>query len=62
MNAISYLTLKNNTKMKAIWALAKMAYKTILRPLVLKAIDDPDSEVDDIVMSILDRIFDCDGK
>ena len=48
--------------MKAIWALSKMAYKTILRPLVLKAIDDPDSEVDDIVMSILDRIFDCDGK
>lgn len=39
-----------------------MAYATILRALVLKAIDDPDSEIDDIVMSILDRIFDYDGK
>lgn len=47
---------------KLIWNLAKMAYGTILRPLVLKAIDDPDSEIDDIVMSILDRIFDYGGK
>lgn len=43
---------------KGLWTLAKLAYKVILRPLVLKAIDDPDSEVDDFVMGILDRIFD----
>ena len=48
--------------MKAIYALVKLAYATILRKLVLKAIDDPDSEVDDVVMGILDRLFDYNGK
>ncbi len=40
-----------------LWTVIKMVYKVILRPLVLKAIDDPDSEVDDFVMRILDNIF-----
>ena len=48
--------------MKALYALIKLAYATILRKLVLKAIDDPNSEVDDIVMGVLDRLFDYDGK
>ena len=48
--------------MKAIYALVKLAYATILRKLVLKAIDDPDSEVDDVVMGILDRLFGYDGR
>jgi len=48
--------------MKAIYALVKLAYATILRKLVLKAIDDPDSEVDDVVMGVLDRLFDYNGK
>jgi len=43
---------------KALWTIAKLLYKTILRPLVLKAIDDPDSDIDDIAMGILDRVFD----
>jgi len=47
---------------KLIWRLAKMAYATILRDLVLAKINDPDSDIDDIVMSVLDRIFDYDGK
>jgi len=47
---------------KLIWRLVKMAYATILRDLVVKAIDNPDSELDDIALSILDRIFDYDGK
>lgn len=41
-----------------IWKIIKMVYKVILRPLVLKAIDDPESDVDDFVMELLDRIFD----
>lgn len=44
----------------AIWKLIKLSYSLILRPLVLKAIEDPDSEVDDFAMEILDRIFDYD--
>jgi len=42
---------------KGLWTIIKMVYKIILKPLVLKAIDDPDSEIDDFVMEILDRIF-----
>jgi len=34
-----------------------MIYKVILRPLVYKAIDDPDSQVDDFVMRLLDNLF-----
>ncbi len=40
-----------------IWKLIKYAYGLILRPLVLKAIDDPESEVDDFVMRLLDNLF-----
>jgi len=40
-----------------VFELLNMAYSKILRSLVLKAIDDPDSEIDELVMSILDRLF-----
>jgi len=40
-----------------VFELLNLAYSNILRSLVLKAIDDPDSEVDELVMSILDRLF-----
>ncbi len=43
------------------WILVKFAYKAILRDLVFKAIDNPDSEVDEFVMKMLDRLFDYDG-
>ena len=43
------------------FSLIKFAYKTILRDLVFKAIDNPDSEVDEFVMKMLDRLFDYDG-
>jgi len=42
---------------EGIWKLIKAAYKLILRPLVFKAIDDPESEVDDFVMRLLDNLF-----
>lgn len=38
--------------------IVQMLYKAILRGLLLKAIDDPDTEWDDIVLSIVDRAFD----
>jgi len=44
--------------MKAIYVIICYAYKTILRDLVKKAIDDPDSEVDEFVLSLLDKLFD----
>lgn len=46
-----------NFKFAAIWSLATMAYNTILRDLLIKAIDDPDSQWDDTVLSIVDKIF-----
>jgi len=42
--------------------LVKMAYKTLLRPLVVKAVNDPDADWDDVLMGVIDRIFDYDGK
>jgi len=42
---------------EGIWAIVKMAYKIILRPLLVKAIDDPDSEVDDFILRLLDNLF-----
>ena len=39
----------------------KFVYKTILRDLVAQAIDNPNSEVDEFVMKMLDRLFDYNG-
>ena len=44
-------------KFMAIWSIAKLAYGSILRDLLKKSIDDPDTEWDDIVLSICDKIF-----
>lgn len=44
--------------MKAIYTIICYAYKSILRSLVKKAIDDPDSEIDEFVLSLLDKLFD----
>ena len=43
--------------MKAILRIIEFAYATILRKLVVKAIDDPESEVDDFILELLDRLF-----
>jgi len=34
-----------------------MVYASALRQLVIKAIDDPDSEIDDIAMKVMDSLF-----
>uniref|UniRef100_A0A6M3IGJ2 Uncharacterized protein n=2 Tax=viral metagenome TaxID=1070528 RepID=A0A6M3IGJ2_9ZZZZ len=47
-----------NTK---VWLLIKMAYTSILRPLVIEKVEQSDSQIDDFVLNILDKIFDYDG-
>lgn len=42
---------------KAVWTLAQMAYRVVLRDLLQAAIDDPDQEWDNIVLDICDKIF-----
>ncbi len=42
---------------KILFALISQAYGTILRPLLKKAIDDPQEDWDDIALEICDRIF-----
>jgi len=46
----------------ALYKMLCMAYSQFLSPLVKKAIDDPDSEIDDIAMSILDKLFNFTGE
>jgi len=41
----------------ALYKMLCMAYSQFLRGLVKKAIDDPDSELDDIALGILDKLF-----
>jgi len=43
--------------MNAVFNIIKMIYKTLLRDLVVKAIDNPDSEVDEFVLRLLDNLF-----
>lgn len=38
-----------------------MVYGSALRALVVKAIDDPDSEIDDIALKIMDSLFNYEG-
>jgi len=40
-----------------IYNLLCLAYKMIIRSILLKAIDDPTEEFDDIVMSLMDKLF-----
>lgn len=40
-----------------IFALAQMAYRMILRDLLIAAISDPETEWDDLVLDICDKIF-----
>ena len=47
--------------MNKVLVIMKFVYATILRELVFKAIDNPDSEVDEFVLTLLDRLFGYDG-
>lgn len=41
-----------------VFFIIKVVYKTILRDLIVKAIDNPDSEIDEFVLQLLDKLFD----
>ena len=41
--------------------LIRMVYATILRPLVVDKIATSPGQIDDFVLSVLDKIFDHDG-
>ncbi|KKL55354.1 hypothetical protein LCGC14_2256260 [marine sediment metagenome] len=45
-----------------VMVIMRLIYKTILRELVFNAIDNPDSEIDDFVLKLLDKIFDYNGE
>lgn len=42
---------------KYLFLLACIAYKLFIRELIKKAVDNPDEEYDEVLMSILDQIF-----
>ena len=42
----------------SIFKLIKLAYATILRPLVAEKIKESSTQVDDFVLSVLDKLFD----
>jgi len=42
---------------KALFSLVCITYKTILRDLLIKAINDPDEEWDELVLTMLDGLF-----
>lgn len=44
-----------------VFAIIKFVYKTILRDLIKEAIDNPNSDVDEFILNMLDRLFDYDG-
>ena len=48
-------------KLTAIITILRMAYKMILRDLLVNAINDPEQEWDDIVLKMLDSLFGYEG-
>jgi len=47
---------------KALWKLIQLAYCSVIRPVLAKAIDNPDSDLDDLALEALDRLFNCNGE
>ncbi len=44
-------------KWVVIFELVRTVYAKILRPLLVKAIDDPNETWDDVVLAMVDRLF-----
>jgi len=45
-----------------LFKLIKMAYAILLRPLVVEKIKQSSTQIDDVVLAILDKLFDHDGN
>ena len=43
---------------KTIFVVLQMLYAQMLRALIVKAVDNPEEEWDDFMLSMLDRLFD----
>ena len=50
--------LKQKMQITGLLMIMKAVYQHLIRPLVKKAVDDPDENWDEMVMEILDRLFD----
>lgn len=48
-------------KWTIVWTLIKQVYAQLLRPVLFKAIDNPDVEWDDVLMKFVDNIFEYNG-
>lgn len=44
-------------KATMLMAMLRLIYPKYMRPVLFKAVDDPEAEWDEIIMSIVDRIF-----
>jgi len=44
-------------KYKIYYDILRMAYKGVLRDLLIKTIDDPNTEWDNILLETMDKIF-----
>jgi len=49
-------------KITLIYNMVCVLYKTVLRGLLKKAIDDPESEWDDFVLDLCDKLFSYEPK
>lgn len=52
-------SVKDKVQMFGILLVLKVIYQHILRGIIKKAIDDPETKWDNTLMEILDRLFDC---
>lgn len=43
---------------RLILSILNLLYKTILREIIVKSISDPDTQVDDFIINLLDNLFD----
>jgi len=52
--------LKGNY-LAAIYEVLCIAYAKVLRDLIVELVNDPDSQVDEILLGILDKVFNYEG-
>ena len=53
--------IRDKVQTMGVLMIMKVMYQHLLRPLVYKAINDPDEDWDDVAMEILDRLFGYEG-
>jgi len=61
-NVFFWIALTNDVKINrlekiGVYQIAKIAYTTILRDLLLQAVEATDNDYDDLTVALLDKIF-----